>query len=163
MGDRSFYIILQHDTEYITINNKIMTREDLFEMMNASPVMHLATVDQNGQPHVRGILMYKADTDGIIFHTGAMKELHQQLQANPKAEVCFNHKGVQIRVEGNFELVEDDALVEEIYKHPSRQFMRNWGSLEQIKTFLKVYRMKGGKAHAWTLADNFAPKEYINL
>lgn len=32
-----------------------MTKEELFDLMNASPVMHLATVDQNGHPHVRGI------------------------------------------------------------------------------------------------------------
>lgn len=56
-------------------------------MMNGSPVMHLATVDENGQPHVRGILMYKADENGIVFHTGEFKALYKQLLNNPAAPV----------------------------------------------------------------------------
>lgn len=141
-----------------------MTKEELFEMMNASPVMHLATVDQNGQPHVRGILMYKADENGIVFHTGVFKELYKQLMANPAAEVCFACKGgIQVRVEGRFEPDESEALKEEIYNHPSRKFLRDWSTLEEAKGFLKVFRMKNGKAHAWTMADNFKPKEYIAL
>ena len=46
-----------------------MTKEELFKMMNENPVMHLATVDENGFPRVRGILMFKACEGGIIFHT----------------------------------------------------------------------------------------------
>ena len=55
-----------------------MTKEELFQMMNGSPVMHLATVDEKGFPHVRGILMFKACDEGIIFHTGTFKDLYKQ-------------------------------------------------------------------------------------
>lgn len=141
-----------------------MTKEELYEMMNGSPVMHLATVDENGQPHVRGILMYKADENGIVFHTGEFKALYKQLLNNPAAEVCFSCKGgVQVRVEGRFELDESDALKEEIYYHPSRKFIRDWSTLEESKKYLKVFRMKGGKAHAWSMADNFKEKEFVML
>ena len=50
-----------------------MTKEELFKMMNEHPVMYVAT-NENGQPHVRAILMFKADADGIVFHTGVTKQ-----------------------------------------------------------------------------------------
>ena len=105
-----------------------MTKEELFKMMNENPVMHLATVDEKGFPRVRGILMFKACEDGIIFHTGTFKELYKQLMANPNAELCFQCKGIQVRVSGKFELDESDELFEEIYNHPSRAFIKQWGS-----------------------------------
>lgn len=36
-----------------------MTKEEIFQMINAHPVMYVATND-NGQPRVRGILMYSS-------------------------------------------------------------------------------------------------------
>lgn len=141
-----------------------MTKEELFKMMNENPVMHLATVDENGFPHVRGILMFKASEDGIIFHTGNFKELYRQLLANSNSELCFQCKGTQVRVCGKFELDESDELFEEIYNHPSRKFIKQWGkSKEEVKDFLKIFRMKNGKACTWSMADNFKPKEYIEL
>ena len=141
-----------------------MTKEELFKMMNENPVMHLATVDENGYPRVRGILMFKASEDGIIFHTGTFKELYKQLMLNPNAELCFQCNGTQVRVEGKFELDESDEVFEEIYNHPSRAFIRQWGKTkEDVKDFLKIFRLKNGKAHIWSMADNFKPKEYIDL
>jgi len=34
--------------------------------------------------------------NGIVFHTGSMKDLYTQITANPKAELCFFSKGVQV-------------------------------------------------------------------
>ena len=133
-------------------------------MMNENPVMHLATVDENGYPRVRVILMFKASEDGIIFHTGTFKELYKQLMSNPNTELCFQCNGTQVRVEGKFELDESDEVFEEIYNHPSRAFLRQWGKTkEEVKDFLKIFRLKSGKAHTWSMADNFKPKEYIDL
>lgn len=36
-----------------------MTKEEIFQMINAHPVMYVATND-NGQPRVRGILMHSS-------------------------------------------------------------------------------------------------------
>ena len=123
-----------------------MTKEELFKMMNENPVMHLATVDENGYPRVRGILMFKACEDVIIFHTGTFKELYKQLMSNPNAELCFQCNGTQVRVEGKFELDESDEVFEEIYNHPSRAFLRQWGKTkEEVKEFLKIFRLKSGR------------------
>ena len=67
-----------------------MTKEEILKMLNAHPVMYVATND-NGQPRVRGILMYKADDSGIVFHTGTTKDFYRQLVADPRAH--RNDKG----------------------------------------------------------------------
>ena len=144
-----------------------MTKEQIFEIINGmqSPVMNVAT-SENGQPHTRVILLYKADEDGIVFHTSKIKSLCQQLLDNPKAEVCFLSGKYQIRVEGEFELVDDDNYKREIINHPSRAFMKGWikeQGEDAVLDFLRVFRMKHGKSHVWTFDDNFKPKEYIIL
>ena len=142
-----------------------MTKEEIFKMLNAHPVMYVSTND-NGQPRVRGILMYKADDSGIVFHTGTTKDFYRQLVADPRAEVCFACGKYQVRVEGKFELVEDMALKEEIVNHPSRKFLQPWREQqgdEAFFNFLKVFRMSHGKAHVWCIEDNFKPKEYVIL
>ncbi|MBO7625985.1 MAG: pyridoxamine 5'-phosphate oxidase family protein [Paludibacteraceae bacterium] len=144
-----------------------MTKEQIFEIINGmqAPVMSVATVE-NGQPHVRGILLYKADENGIVFHTGAFKDLYKQLITDPRSEVCFNAGKYQIRVEGNFELVDDVNLKREIINHPSRKFLQGWiaeQGEQAVIDFIQVFRMQHGKAHVWTFEDNFKAKEYVTL
>jgi pyridoxamine 5'-phosphate oxidase len=139
----------------------------MFELMRANPAFHLATVEGD-QPRCRGMFLYRADENGIVFHSGGMKTVHHQIIANPKVELCFNDfkKGVQVRVAGSLQIVDDKALMEEIYAHPSRQFLKPWreaGPLKDFYTTFKVYRLAGGKAVWWTAASNFAPREEIAL
>ena len=102
-----------------------MTKEEMFKIMNENMAFHLAT-SVDGQPHVRGMLLFRADENGIIFHTGKFKDLYEQLKKNPNVELCFNSPSTQIRVSGVIEEINDDKIVEEIYAHPTRQFLRNW-------------------------------------
>lgn len=138
-----------------------MTKTDILALINANPACHLATVEGN-TPHVRGILLYRADEDGLVFHTGNMKDLHRQLSQNPKAEFCFNdfQKGIQVRVSGSVELVNDAALKQEIVA--KRDFLKPWVE-QQGWDMLLVYRMKKGRATTWTMQTNFDPKTYVEL
>ena len=144
-----------------------MTRQDIIELINNNPAFHLATVDGD-QPRVRGMLLYKADDSGIVFHSGTMKDVYKQIVNNPKVELCFNDfkRGIQLRVSGEMEIVDDNALKDEIFEHPTRGFLKPWresGTLEDFYKSFVVFRLKGGKAITWTMATNFAPKEYIQL
>jgi pyridoxamine 5'-phosphate oxidase len=136
------------------------TKEEVIELVNANPMFHLATVE-NGKPHVRGMLLFKADERGVIFHTGTFKDLHRQLQTDPSVEMCFfsQKTGEQIRISGELILDKDSALLDEIYNHPSRSFLRAWGA--GIEDKLAVYRLPAWKATIWTMDTNFEPKEYI--
>jgi pyridoxamine 5'-phosphate oxidase len=140
-----------------------MTKSEILEFLGANPVTHLSTAEGD-KPHVRGVLIYRADENGIIFHTGKMKDLHRQLSANPNIEMCFNNGNfenmIQIRVSGVAELVEDLNLKKEIVQ--KREFLKPWIDKTGYDSFA-VYRLKHGIAVAWTGATNFAAKAYVEL
>ena len=138
-----------------------MTKSEILALINANPACHLATVEGNA-PHVRGLLLYSADDDGLVFHTGSTKDLPRQLFQNPKAELCFNdyQKGIQVRVSGSVEMVEDMALKKEIVA--KRDFLKPWVEKSGYE-MLAVYRIRKGRATTWTMQTNFDPKTYVEL
>ncbi len=138
-----------------------MKKEELYAMMNENPAFHLATVEGN-QPHVRGMLLFRADENGIIFHTASSKEVYHQLKDNPKAELCFQANGTQIRVTGEIEEIKDEVLKQEIRNHPTRKFLQAWKEMG-IDHLLSVFCMKNGKATTWTMETNFDKKAWTEL
>ena len=140
-----------------------MDKNGIFALINGNQVCYLATSEGN-VPHVRGILVYRADDNGIIFHTGKFKDLYRQLRANPQVEFCFNNQDmqnlIQVRVSGKVEQLEDMALKQEIVS--KRDFLKPWVE-EQGYDGLAVFRLKKGRATVWTMATNFAPNTYIDL
>jgi pyridoxamine 5'-phosphate oxidase len=83
-----------------------MNREEILQFLNANPSCHLATTDGT-RPRVRGMLLYKADSTGLVFHTGAFKALYKQITQNKHVELCFNSKDAQVRVAGIVEIIDD--------------------------------------------------------
>ncbi|MBO5247180.1 MAG: pyridoxamine 5'-phosphate oxidase family protein [Eubacterium sp.] len=138
-----------------------MSEKEMYELMNANPRFHLATVEGD-QPRVRGMLLFRADENGLIFHTASTKDVYAQIMKNPKAEMCFFGGGTQIRVTGVLEQVVDDELKEEIYNHPSRKFLQAWKE-NGIGHLLQIFRMKNCEAVTWTMESNFAAKEPVKL
>ncbi|HEY6001075.1 MAG TPA: pyridoxamine 5'-phosphate oxidase family protein [bacterium] len=140
-----------------------MTREEIFAMIQAHPVFHLGTVEGD-QPRVRAMLIYRADHGGIVFHTGKMRDVHRQLQAHPKTELCFEdtERMIQVRVSGEAELVEDLALKQEIAAHPTRAFLKPFIAAHGYDP-LAVYRIRNPVATIWTMAENLAPKRSLAL
>lgn len=138
-----------------------MNAKEMYTLMNANPGFHLATVEGD-QPRVRGMLLFRADENGIIFHTASTKDVYAQIQKNPKAEMCFFGDGTQIRVTGVLEQVMDDGLKEEIFNHPSRKFLQAWKE-KGIDHLLQVFRMKNCEAVTWTMETNFAEKTPVLL
>lgn len=143
----------------------MMTKQQIFEAITAHPAFYLATVDGD-QPRVRAMFMYRADERGIIFHTATAKEVRQQISKNGKVELCFSCDAVQIRISGELEEICDNAFKDEICEHPSRKFLKNWRETGAFKDFYKditVYALKNGTATLWTMAQNFAPKDVVQL
>jgi pyridoxamine 5'-phosphate oxidase len=138
-----------------------MDKQEIIQFLNTNPVVYLATAEDN-QPHVRGMMLYRADDKGIIFHTGTGKDLSQQMLKNPKVELCcFNPQSkLQVRVSGVAELINDLELKKEIVNN--RQFLKPWVDQYGYES-LAVYRIKDCKATPWTFETNLAPKEYIKL
>ncbi len=67
--------------------------------------MALATVDADGLPNVRTILLKGADRNGFVFYTNCESAKGQELAANPEAALLFYWKslGRQIRLRGSIE------------------------------------------------------------
>lgn len=140
-----------------------MDKNEILDFLNANPAFHLATVEGQ-KPHVRGILMYRADKNGIVFNTGKKKDLHRQLTENPHVEMCFSNGNfenlIQVRVSGTVELIEDLELKKEIVQ--KREFLKPWVEKEGYEP-LAVYQMKKGMATVWSMEASFAQKEFVEL
>ena len=138
-----------------------MTPQEIFKLVNENPAFHLATVEED-QPRVRGMLLFKADENGFIFHTASTKDVFAQIKKNPKAEMCFSCNGIQIRVTGVLEQNYDEKLREEIFAHPSIKFLQAWKA-NGIDNLLQVFVLKNCSAVTWTMETNFEPKKEIKL
>jgi len=60
--------------------------------LNDSNAMALATVDAEGLPDVRMVLLKDVSEDGLTFYTHETSTKGQQLLANPKAALLFHWK-----------------------------------------------------------------------
>lgn len=138
-----------------------MNEKEMYKLMNSNLHFHLATCDGD-QPRVRGMLLFRADENGIIFHTASTKDVFSQIKKNPKAEMCFFGEGVQIRVCGVLEQSFDEELRNEIFNHPTRKFLQAWKD-NGIDNLLQVFVMKNCEAVTWTMETNFAEKKPVKL
>ena len=60
--------------------------------------MSLATVDDNGLPDVRMVLMKGFDADGFVFYSHVASPKGRELAANPKAALLFHWKSLRRQV-----------------------------------------------------------------
>jgi pyridoxamine 5'-phosphate oxidase len=76
---------------------------------NDPNAMALATVDGQGTPNVRMILLKGADTSGFVFYTNCESAKGLELAANPRAALLFHWKSLrrQIRIRGPIEPASD--------------------------------------------------------
>jgi pyridoxamine 5'-phosphate oxidase len=70
--------------------------------------MALATVDADGMPDVRMVLLKGCDQRGFAFYTNLDSAKGWQIRAHPKVALCFHWKslGRQVRVRGPVEEVD---------------------------------------------------------
>ena len=76
---------------------------------NDPTAMALATVDADGRPSVRMVLLKGFDVRGFAFYTNFESRKGEQLLANPSAALCFHWKSIrrQVRIEGPVETVSE--------------------------------------------------------
>jgi pyridoxamine 5'-phosphate oxidase len=76
---------------------------------NDANAMSLATVDADGLPNVRMVLLKDADARGFVFYSNADSAKGRELAANPRAALLFHWKSLrrQVRVRGNVTPVSD--------------------------------------------------------
>lgn len=74
---------------------------------NDPNAMALATVDAEGLPDVRMVLLKDFDREGFVFYTNTLSAKGRELAANPKAALLFHWKSLrrQVRIRGEVEPV----------------------------------------------------------
>lgn len=122
---------------------------------NDPHAMALASVDADGMPDVRMVLLNRRDQRGYCFFTNFESDKAVQLLAHPKAAFVIHWKSLrrQIRVRGPVEVVADgeaDAYfatrgrVSQIGAHASRQsrpLPNRYTLLERVETLEKSFGM----------------------
>jgi pyridoxamine 5'-phosphate oxidase len=76
---------------------------------NDGNAMTIATVNANGQPSARMVLLKGHGPDGFIFYTNQQSRKAADIAANTKAAILFHWKSLrrQIRIEGSLSTVAD--------------------------------------------------------
>ncbi|NKK66514.1 pyridoxamine 5'-phosphate oxidase [Rhizobium leguminosarum bv. viciae] len=69
----------------------------------------LATVDEDGLPNVRMVLLKGFDDDGFVFYTNFESQKGREILGQKKAAMCFHWKSLrrQVRLRGPVEIVTD--------------------------------------------------------
>ena len=92
--------------------------------------MSLATIDSDGMPNVRIVLLKGFDETGFVFYTNLNSRKGVELTAHPKASLAFHWKSLlrQARVRGTVERVSDDEADEYYASRPRLSQIGAWAS-----------------------------------
>lgn len=92
----------------------------------------LGTVDANGQPSVRIVLLKSVDDRGFVFYTNFESRKGSELLGNPRAALCFHWQPLemQVRVEGTAEQVSDEEADAYFASRPRGSQIGAWASIQ---------------------------------
>ena len=121
--------------------------------LNDPNAMSLATVDINGIPSVRIVLLKGFDVDGFVFYTNLQSRKAHEFMNNPNVAVCFHWKSLQrqVRIEGQVSKVSDKEADEYFKSRARLSRLGAWASkqseilesrdhlLARLKTFEEKY------------------------
>jgi pyridoxamine 5'-phosphate oxidase len=114
--------------------------------------MSLATVDPDGMPDVRTVLLKGVDERGFVFYTNTESQKGRELAANPKAGLLFYWKSLnrQVRVRGPVERVTPQEADAYFATRPKQAQIGAWASqqsrpLESRLAFEKAVALYAAK------------------
>ncbi len=97
---------------------------------NDPNAMALATVDADGMPDVRMVLLKGFDAAGFVFYTHLASDKGRELAANPKAAAVFHWKSLrrQVRIRGTVSQVTDAEADAYFATRPRQAQIGAWAS-----------------------------------
>jgi pyridoxamine 5'-phosphate oxidase len=119
----------------MTTDDPIALFSDLFAQakqrgLEEPEAMVLSTVDENGRPSSRYVLLKEVDPRGFVFYTNLESRKARNLAVNPYAALCFYWPPLdkQVRVEGNVERVSDADADAYFATRPRESQIGAWAS-----------------------------------
>ncbi|SFK46507.1 pyridoxamine 5'-phosphate oxidase [Methylocapsa palsarum] len=97
---------------------------------NDPNAMALATVDADGLPNVRMVLLKAADPAGFVFYSNAESAKGEELRVNQKAAAVLHWKSLrrQVRLRGTVSLVDGAEADEYFASRPLQSRIGAWAS-----------------------------------
>ena len=94
--------------------------------------MQVATVDPDGRPSVRTVLLKGYDRDGLVFYTNLNSRKSVALRGNPRVAMTMHHKSLerQIHIEGTASLVSDEEADAYFATRPRGSQLGAWASAQ---------------------------------
>ena len=98
--------------------------------INDPTAMSLATVNADGLPSLRMVLLKGCDERGFVFYTNFESRKGANLLENPHAAILFHWKSLrrQLRVEGRVEVVTDEEADAYFASRPRASRIGAWAS-----------------------------------
>lgn len=98
--------------------------------VNDPNALALATVDSDGLPDVRMVLLKGLDEHGFVFYTNFESAKGREILGNMKAAMCFHWKSLrrQVRVRGPVEVVSDEEADAYFATRPRGSRIGAWAS-----------------------------------
>lgn len=105
-------------------------REAIDSAVDEPNAMALATVSPDGQPRVRYVLLKSVDARGFGFYTNLDSAKGHELDANPRASLCFWWGPLerQVRIEGPVTPVPVDEADRYFAQRPRESQLGAWAS-----------------------------------
>jgi pyridoxamine 5'-phosphate oxidase len=122
--------------------------------------MALATVDDEGLPNVRMVLLKGFDDRGFVFYTNYESQKGQELLATGRAALCFHWKSLrrQVRVRGPVESVSDVEADTYFASRPRDSRIGAWAS-QQSRPLESRFALEAAVAlHAAKYAIGHIPR-----
>ncbi len=90
----------------------------------------LATVDEDGLPNARMVLLKGFDAAGFVFYTNFESAKGREILGSRKAAMCFHWKSLrrQVRLRGPVEIVDDDEADAYFASRPRGSRIGAWAS-----------------------------------
>ncbi len=130
---------------------------EVIEFLKKNPVTYIASVDKDGNPHVRPIMFVMEKFGNPYFATTNTKPMYVQVKAHPRVEVAATdlEKKQWLRISANIVFTDDEGIRNDVYKaHP---FMKKFFTSFQDKR-LEVFTLEGTAVIAG--CEKHPPKTY---
>ena len=94
--------------------------------------MSLATIDPDGRPSIRVVLLKGLDVQGAVFYTNRISRKARALESNPRAALLFHWDTLQrqVCIEGRVSVVEDAKCDVYFATRPRSAQIGAWASLQ---------------------------------